>query len=261
MARKKPDTIPSSSYSGVLDDDGLPPARLAVPDKKNIKVDVKKTTKKNTLVVKSSKSRGRPKKDSMKSALQSIMVSDADVLKWMQLVELRGSSNELYRMADRFQANLIITGILTIQEIYKGIAEGVKDETITIDHLTKLTTSFNRAVASINQALSYLGVTGNKREDEPETDALADFLRDAYIEVESLPLLQTEFLSAQQDMARMDVGGDPVLGANTEVREHNKSVLAKLKKPMQSYKEDDELVSIDRDEKVVDVELDRSTIL
>lgn len=207
---------------------------------------------------------GRPKKSILKASLNAIHISDKDIIKWMQLVELRGSSNELYRMADRFQANLIITGLLTVQQIYKTVVDGLDGgEAVTLDQINKLTTSFNRAVASINQALSYLGVTGNKREEEPETDALADFLKKAHIEMESLPMLQTEFVSAQRDIDGMDMGGDPLDEANPAIgliSNERKRMITALKKPMKSYQEDEIVETYDVD-KIIDVELDRSNTL
>jgi len=212
--------------------------------------------------------RGRPKKGTLQSALATIQIDEKDIIKWMQLVELRGSKNELFRMADRFQANLIITGVLTIQEIYKSVAAGVSGEDASIDSLTKLTTSFNRAVASINQALSYLGVTGNKRPDEPDNDALAEFLKTASLQAETLPELQMEFLAARADMARMGHGGDPredndggVASPMSEINQHNRSVLATLKKPMKSYQETENEMGGGSKEKIVDAELERSKTL
>jgi hypothetical protein len=174
-------------------------------------------------------------------------ISDKDQQKWIQQIELRGSKNELYRMADRFQANLVITGILTIKSIFQAVAHIVNERggVFTVDDLNKLTTSFNRAMASVNQSLSYLGVTGKDREEQVDTDALAQALATYNLDDHIPPGLEEAYLSAQREETK---SGSADL---TEEQIKDRSdVVAILREPLKSYTEDEG----EEPSEVVDVE-------
>jgi hypothetical protein len=174
----------------------------------------------------------------------------------MKLVEQRGSKNPMYRMADRFQASLVIKGILTIQGIYEGVAAIVdnRGSVFTVDDLNKLTNSYNRAMASVNQALSKLGVTGDKREEKPDVDSLAQALSQYNLDDEIPPGLQAAYLSSRKEIERADGSGAPA--SDLDSGRNHEEALSIIKEPLKSYIETD-----DPQEEVIDVERDKVTVL
>jgi hypothetical protein len=192
------------------------------------------------------------------SKLSGIQISQQDARKWMALIEARGSKDPLFRMADRMQAGLVITGILTIQGIYAGVAAIVEERggLFTVDDLNKLTNSLNRAMASVNQSLNHLGVTGKERKEPVDVDSLAQAL-DAYdLDNEIPPGLEEAHISAKTEFERMGTSSKDDKGKGSLGSGDNEEVLSILKQPLKSYVEAEDEV-----ETVVDVEKDGIEVL
>lgn len=177
------------------------------------------------------------------------LLSNDDCKKFLSLVELHGPKNELHRMADRIQANLVVTGIKTIQGIYQT---ALSLDGADIDSLNKMTNSFNRAMASVNVAMNSLNITAQKRGEEPDIDPLAAFLLQGGLEDEIPPTLQEEYLLAKKDKDRLDGN---VSEAEVEM---NKNAVAELSQPLDSFLDNDDDIQPDN---VVDVELEGLTHL
>jgi len=196
--------------------------------------------------------------------IKSLGISEVDIIEWMRLIENRGSTNPLYRMADRFQASLVITGILTIQGIYKAVTDSINDKgkDIDIEELNKLTSAFNRAMTSINQALSCLGLTGNRREEDPQTDALTQFLSSVDLERELPPILQNEFVLAKRNLERVSGQRESDINGKGEhfgeIEKEAMLTLSKLREPLKGYVDTGDDVVKDG---VVDVEKDGRIVL
>jgi hypothetical protein len=163
-----------------------------------------------------------------------LQMTEKDAKLWMSLVEQRGSRDPMYRMADRMQASLVITGILSIQGIYEGVAQIVDQRggIFTVDDLNKLMNSLNRGIASVNSALLHLGVTGNKREEPVDTDALAQALRSYNIEDETPPGLEESYLSSRRELERADDPTTIVVGTTSLDKSEALSI---LKEPLKSH--------------------------
>ena len=162
-----------------------------------------------------------------------------DVKEFMALIDQR-SGDELYRMADKLQASTTIQSALAVQ----AVVDILRDSDLSvssIEDVQKIISSLNRAVASVNQSLKMLGISGESRKDEVKIDPLIEMLRKIDISKNTPPMLQEEFFNAQKDTAKFEEGPD-----------EDREVVAEIKKPIKAYTE----APIDGDkETVVDVEI------
>lgn len=193
------------------------------------------------------------------SKLAGVLLSEKDAKQWMALVEQRGSKDPMFRMADRMQAGLVVTGILTIQGIYAGVAHIVEERggLFTVDDLNKLTNSLNRAMASVNQSLHHLGVTGKERKEPVDVDSLAQALAGYNIDDEIPPGLEEAHLAAKVEFERMGVSGSQDGKDGLVTPKDNTDILSILKKPLKSYIEQEDEVG----EKIIDVEKENIEVL
>ena len=193
------------------------------------------------------------------SKLAGVLLTDRDAKQWMALVEQRGSKDPMFRMADRIQAGLVITGVLTIQGIYAGVAHIVEKRggLFTVDDLNKLTNSLNRAMASVNQSLNHLGVTGKERKEPVDVDSLAQALAAYNINDEIPPGLEEAHLAAKVEFERMGVS-ETQDGSGMPATSHDDTdILSILKTPLKSYIEAED----EQGEKIVDVEREDVKVL
>ncbi len=175
------------------------------------------------------------------SAAAGVILSDRDAKKWLSLIEIRGSKDPLFNMTDRIQAGMVMTGILTIQGIYAGVEAIVSERggKFTVDDLNKLTNSLNRAMASVNQSLHHLGITGKERKEPVDVDSLATSLT-RYIHKDEIPPgLEKAYVAAKLEIER--ISGEGVIAQENEGLSGSRSdILSALKQPLKSYVESED---------------------
>lgn len=152
--------------------------------------------------------------------LDTLKIKDGEIKEFLALLENRAGSSDLYRMADRFHAAVLLQSAIGIRSAYEMLMDG---DDLQPDDLQKIVSSINRMATSFNQSLKSLGLDGKDRPDETSADPLADFLASVKIEKNCPPILEKEYIAAKKDLIASS-GTSRVLASGTKKSDAIKEV-------------------------------------
>jgi len=194
--------------------------------------------------------RGNPPKRKSPSKmpdLGDLKITKQDIKKFSQLLKARGGVDDLYRAADKIQANAALSSALSIQQIYEMLCNDMfNSEEMSVDDAMKLINALKGSVNAVNQSMKYLGLSGADRKEQKEGEPLAATLARMAEKQDVIPGLEQEFLLAKKDM---DITEAKLEDITEKEKEDEKIKL--IKEPIKTFHSGEE----DRESKVIDMDL------
>ena len=205
----------------------------------------KRTAKEKRVLSKGSAEprRGRPPGARNKRGIEVFGVDEGRLFKE---IRRRAKGNPLHQMADELHLGVVLTNLRVIEEIKQVLDSGTV-MLADVSESKSLLSALKGATAEVTSGLKALGLSATNRKVEQDDDDFLKRLSELDLDDMLPKALQGEYLAATEDLARTEGkrSGD---GRKEKVLS---SLLAKLKKPIRAYNEDNEEQPDDEIEKAV----------